>query len=273
MSYHWLKGRTVVLSGASGGFGRALTKCLVEKEGCFVVGIGQSEAKMRQLQVELGENAGQFIYRLFDVSSKKNWTTFCSWLQEQDIRPCLLINSAGVLPHFSQFMAQGSQVLEQVMRVNFLSCVYACEVLLPVLKEQQMSGIVNVISSAALSPIVGAASYSASKAALKGFTEALREELRDTTYVGAVFPGFSLTDIFRKEEISASEHLLRLIATPPEKIAKKMERGISRRKARMVLGLDAKFMHLFTNCFPTLSLRFYRWILKKSRLPLFEDVF
>jgi hypothetical protein len=63
------------------------------------------------------------------------------------------------------------------------------------------------------------------------------------------------------------------ISMPPEKMAKKMIRGISERRKRMILGADAKCMALFTKLFPTFSLAVYRKFMKRSKMELFEDIF
>lgn len=61
-------------------------------------------------------------------------------------------------------------------------------------------GIINIDSSAALMSLAGTSIYSASKAALKGFTEAVRNEFRGKVFVGLVCPGFTKTDIFREQK-------------------------------------------------------------------------
>ena len=86
--------KTIVLSGASGGIGRALCKILITQYGANVIGIGRSEEKMRSLSQELGELGDKFSYRLFDVSIKENWVKFALEVQESGCVPHLLINNA-----------------------------------------------------------------------------------------------------------------------------------------------------------------------------------
>lgn len=66
----------------------------------------------------------------------------------------------------------------------------------------------NVSSAAALASIVGTSGYSASKSALKAYTEILAEELRGKAYVGLVMPGFARTDIMRSQNTSFDEDKL-----------------------------------------------------------------
>ena len=170
---NWLKGQWVVLSGASQGIGRALTKILINHYGARVYGIGRNEEKMLSLQQELGKNAERFSYALFDVGQKSGWQVFVERLQGEKIIPVLTINNAGVFPSFGLLENLGSETVERVAQTNFLSAVYSAEAMLPYM---QGGGMVNVCSSSALCPVVGTAAYSASKSALKGFTEALSLE-------------------------------------------------------------------------------------------------
>ena len=68
MSNCWLHGKTVVVTGASGGMGAGIAATLIKKHGCTVIGIARNEQKMLNVISELGEeNAKRFSYRLFDV--------------------------------------------------------------------------------------------------------------------------------------------------------------------------------------------------------------
>ena len=74
MSTCWLQGKTVVVTGASGGMGAGIAATLIKKHGCTVIGVARNEKKMLHFIEELGETyAKQFSYELFDVSVKENW--------------------------------------------------------------------------------------------------------------------------------------------------------------------------------------------------------
>lgn len=271
---NWLFGQTVILSGASGGIGRELAKLLVLKYGATVIGIGRSEEKMLALKAELGQQSHAFSYRLFDVSIKECWQSLAAELQAGGINPLLLINNAGVFPALQTALHSPSEITEKVIKTNFLSAVYAIEALSPLLTSNKKltPAIVNVSSSAALCPIVGAASYAASKAALKNYTEALQLEEKGKKYVGAIYPGTTATDLFRDDE-NVKGSAMGLIAMPAEKMAKKILRRILRRKKRSVLGLDAKFMSFSARFMPVKGPAFIRWVMKLSKSKAFTNVF
>ena len=111
----------------------------------------------------------------------------------------------------------------------------------------------------------------ASKAALKNFTEAI--SLEKKYYIGLICPGFTKTEIFRAQKRNYNGKLISLIATSLDKMTKKIYKGISKKKKRMVFGVDAKFMDAMYRFFPKTSVRFIRNVMKASRIDLFKDIF
>ena len=271
---NWLKNKTVVLTGASGGIGRELTKLLIQKYGANVIGIGRNEEKMLSLSDELQENASRFSYRLFDVASESAWQGFAKELQEQDIRPALLINNAGVFPSFSKTCDLTSQNVERVLSVNFFSAVYAEKALSPLLagEGKDKPAIVNVASSAALCTVVGTSAYSASKAALKSYTEAMQLEERGKKYIGLICPGTTATDLFRNDD-ATKDSALYFIAMPAKKMAKKIARKILKKRKRAVLGWDAKAMNCMARLAPVRGVGLICRVMKASHSKVFNNVF
>ena len=265
-----LQGKTVVLTGASGGFGRALTEQPILNNNCYVIGIGRREDKMLELRQRLGKKEDRFSYSLFDVTKPEPWKRFRSSLS---VVPDVLIHCAGILPAFEAFAGQDSDVFRHTMEINCLSATIAAKELLPLLLQSPDPMIVNISSSSALCPVAGAAAYSASKAALLSFSEALRAEFRGKITVCTVCPGFSITDIFRNQkEPLPGEALMRRIATPPDKMAKKILRRIRRRKRLSVCGSDAKLMAWSYRIAPGLTVKVMRDILRKSGEPMFRNI-
>ncbi|MBQ8320610.1 MAG: SDR family NAD(P)-dependent oxidoreductase [Clostridia bacterium] len=275
MKQSWLYEKYVVVTGASSGIGRAVCKLLVEKYAVKVIGVGRNEANMRSLQAELSEaNKKNFCYFLFDVGEKENWLAFYESLKEKQITPTMIVNNAGAFPPFSRFEKQGSEKIKDLLKVNFEGAVYASEVFLPVFRSMgERGGILNVSSSAALCPIVGTTAYSASKGALKGFTEALSLEYGKETYVGIVFPGTTATPLFEKNETLFKSGLLQKLACSPKKMAKKIVRVLIKRKRRATLGVDAKLMEFLYKIAPIKGPRLIRWVMKRFGGKYFNGVF
>jgi short-subunit dehydrogenase len=133
--------------------------------------------------------------------------------------------------------------------------------ILPLLRISDDARIVNISSVFGLISPPGQSAYSASKFAVRGFSNALRHELSGTRVgVSVVHPGGVATAIARNARVSAdtsaeekrrrlalAEKLLRL---PPEKAAQIIVRGIEKRRARILVGRDAIFIALIERLFP-----------------------
>ena len=271
---NWLKNKYVILTGASGGIGREMCKLLINKYGARVIGIGRNQEKMLSLQAELAQNSSQFTYRLFDVSQKENWQAFAAELAEKQIEPAMLINNAGAFPTFRRIKDTPSETTQRIMQVNYFSTVYAVETILPLLTgdKKDKPAIVNVSSCAALCTVVGTGAYSASKAALKGYTEALQLEQKGKTYVSLICPGTTATDLFSGDE-NTKNSALDIVAMPAEKMAKKIVKKILKKKKRAVLGWDAKGMTLAAKLMPVKGPALICAVMKASRSKVFKEVF
>ena len=200
MKKRWIDNKTVIISGASSGIGKALAEVLIKKHNCQVLGIGRNKDRLENFKNSLGEKSELFTCFTFDVSVYENWVNFASELNTKAIKPNVLINNAGVLPHFAVFEKYSIEETKKVLDVNFYSSVYSIKTFLPTLLESNDNAIINVSSSSALSPVVGTTLYTASKTAIKGFTEVLAQDYKKRLYVCLVCPGFTKTDIFSNQK-------------------------------------------------------------------------
>ena len=271
----WLNNKTVIVTGASSGIGRGITVKLIKEYNCTVLGVARSEEKMKSLVAELGEYGERLSYRLFDVSKRDNWKSYAEHLQEKGIKPDILINNAGILPEFKSFERFSAEEFENTIGVNFYGAVYSIKELLPIILESSTPAIINIDSSAALMPLAGTCAYSASKAALKAFTEAVREELRGRCYVGIICPGFTKTDIFRSQNLTEKreEKIIRAVSTSLDYAVKRIIKSIRKRRELTVIGADAQFMKIFGRLMPVKGGKAVSAILKKSGFKLFDGVF
>ena len=271
---NWLQNEYVVLTGASSGIGKELCLILIRKYGAKVIGIGRNQAKMQSLIEELGNDAEYFSYRLFDVSEKKSWIDFRADLENQNIRPVLLINNAGAFPTFDKSLSVETDVDERILKNNYLSVVYACKVLAPFLKNSGkcVPALFNIASSAALCTVSGTAAYSASKAAVKAFSEALQMEEITRLHIGIIYPGTTATALFDGDE-NTKNSALDKVAMPAKKMAKKIAKSIVKRKKRAVISWDAKLMCFVAKVAPVKGLALIRWVMKTSKSKVFTNVF
>ena len=273
---NWLNGKTCIVTGASGGMGAGIAAALIKKHGCNVIGIARNEFKMQRFIEELGPSyAEQFSYKLFDVSKRENWEEFAAELEENGTQIDVLINNAGILPKFKRFDRYDIDEIENAMNINFYSCVYSIKALLPMLLESESGAVINIDSSAALMSLAGTTVYSVSKAAVKGFTESLREEFRGKLYVGLVCPGFTKTDIFRNQstEGEKGQKIIDMISTDCDLMVKMIMFGIEHKQALQIHGLDAHAMSIFGKLLPVNGSRLFSAIMKASDIDIFSEVF
>lgn len=277
MSSCWLQGKTVVVTGASGGMGAGIAATLLKKHGCTVIGIARNEKKIMKFIDELGEeNAKRFSYRLFDVSVRENWESFAKELKEENIAVDVLINNAGILPKFKRFDRYSYEEIERAMNINFYSCIYSVKTMLPILQKSSSPAIINIDSSAALMTLAGTSMYSASKAALKSFTEALRLEFAGKIYVGMVCPGFTKTDIFSGQGDvgkGRGSKIIEMISTDCDKMVKMIMFGIERKMPMQVRGMDAHAMSICNRLLPVAGSKLYSTIMKAAKVDIFDEVF
>ena len=277
MNECWLHGKTVVVTGASGGMGAGIAGTLIKKHGCTVIGVARNEKKMLKFIDELGDNyAKQFSYKLFDVSKKENWENFYQELRDNGVKVDILINNAGILPKFKRFDKYSYEEIDMAMNINFYSSVYSVKTMLPMLLESSTPAVINIDSSAALMTLAGTSMYSASKAALKGFTEALRIEFKDKMYVGLVCPGFTKTDIFRGQtgvNMDSGAKAMDMISTDCDKMVKMIMFGIEHKMPMQVHGFDAHAMSVANRLMPVYGSKLFSAVMKMANVDIFKEVF
>lgn len=172
----------------------------------------------------------------------------------------LLVNNAGVAlgGRFDQVTLDEFQ---WVVDINFRAVVQLTHALLPALKAEPGSHLVNVSSLFGLIAPPGQAAYSATKFAVRGFTEALRHELAtDGVGVTSVHPGGIATRIIENARVGSEvnrddyevgrRQFHRLLRIPPARAAEVILRGVARRRPRVLIGWSAKLPDLIARIAP-----------------------
>ena len=267
-----LKGRNVIVTGASGGFGKEMTLLLIRRYGCRVLGVARNEQKLRWVKTELGELSDRFEYMALDVSRRESWTKLARFISIGKFKADVLINNAGMLPRFAKFGRYSQEEIDKCLSLDQNAVIWAAEEFLPLFQNKSGCSMINIASADALCPLAGTSVYSAAKSAVRAFSEALREEYRGKIYIPAVCPGFIRTDIMNGQGRSVSP-LIRLFSMPSEKAARILLRRANAGRSRIVFGFDAHFMSAAYKLAPVLSLRFFRLLFRASGLDLFKDIF
>lgn len=164
--------KTALVTGATGGIGRALSKGLVE-EGFLVIGLARNEKKLKKLAEELDN----FDYLVADLSDIHNPRLIAEVLRERGVRRIdVLINNAGFAIR-KPLLEHSPWEMEDIFNVNVLSPVLLTSELLPFLGEG--SNVVFIISGVAFVNVPELPSYCATKGALHHLALNLERELRE----------------------------------------------------------------------------------------------
>jgi short-subunit dehydrogenase len=271
---NYLYQKTVIITGASGGLGFGIAKKLIEYYDCKIIGIARNEKKLIAAIETLGDKKSNFTYRIFDVSVKENWQNFANDLANSGIVVDVLINNAGFMLPFAKYEKYSYEEIDEIINTNLKSCLYSIKELMPILNKSKTPSIVNIASAAGLCSVVGESMYSATKFAVHGFTQALRQEYKGKMYIGGVYPGFIKTDILQRMDINdKNNRLISKMMKPLHKAVNIIVKGIAKKKGRIVLGFDGRSMDFFGRRMPKATPSIITAVLKKSGLEMFKDVF
>lgn len=250
-----LADKVVVITGAGSGIGRALALNLAEKGALLALSDVNEEGLAET--VVLAEKAGAKEVRSdrLDVADRAAFEAYAAAVAAHFGRVNVVVNNAGVALA-GDFVDLDMKDIDWITGINFWGVVHGSKFFLPHLIESGDGHLVNISSLFGLIAMPGQSMYNASKFAVRGMTEAIREEMliaRHKVGVTAVHPGGIKTAIARnarvsdKEDKAATAKLFdeKLATMTPEKAAAIIVRGITRNQARVLVGLDAHALHTF----------------------------
>jgi short-subunit dehydrogenase len=206
---------SAVVTGASSGIGEAAARRLAREPGARLVLVARREDRLRDLAGSLPCEAS---YVAADLTDPQAAEAVRAHVVERLGTLTLLVNNAGASWR-AAFAEGGHENVRRHMELNFDAVVRLTEALLPILRESAPSAIVNVASTAGRVARARTGSYSASKFALIGWSDALYSEERPAgVHVGIVLPGFIATEGFPANELRAKA-LTRWMVSTPERVA------------------------------------------------------
>jgi short-subunit dehydrogenase len=255
-----LRGSVAVVTGAAGGIGRALALDLAA-HGCSLALADRDGAALAAVATVARTSGITVSEHVLDVADEAAIAELPDAVLAIHGRVNLLVNNAGValMGDFAQISPWDFRWL---FEINFWGTVCNTRAFLPMLRREPVAQIVNVSSIFGIVAPDGQTAYSASKFAVRGFSEALRHEL-ETTGVGVsvVHPGGIATAIARNARVSAGidpadakrtlELFARLAVTSPEQAAARIVTGIQRREKRILIGRDARVLDMVQRLLPT----------------------
>jgi NAD(P)-dependent dehydrogenase (short-subunit alcohol dehydrogenase family) len=237
-----------VVTGAGSGIGRALAQQLAAAGSALAIA-DLDEVGLLQTAQSLAPSRALVTSHVLDVADEEAVGSLAEDVRKRHGRVTLLINNAGVALE-GTFEEISLDDFRWLMNINFWGTVYGVKYFLPILKREKHSHIVDLSSVFGLIAPPGQPAYSASKFAVRGFTECLRHELAGTPVrVSCVHPGGIRTAIARRARVGAGVartgleqkvgNFERLFRTSPEEAASRILRGVERSEPRILIGSDA----------------------------------
>lgn len=248
--------KVIVITGAGSGIGRELALQFSQAGAILALNDWNAEALNETWQT-LPEKA-RGLQLSFDVGNRKAVDDFAQQVKTSLGQVDVVINNAGMTLPLNPAIYSQVEDYEKILQVNLWGVIYGSLAFLPHLREQAESSLVNISSVFGLFGAPGQAPYNVSKFGVRGFTETLRVEMRGTgLHIGCVHPGGIKTNIVRNIETENTESHERFVKTfdkqaktTAAQAAQVIIRGIERKKARILIGSDARFISRVTNLMP-----------------------
>jgi NAD(P)-dependent dehydrogenase (short-subunit alcohol dehydrogenase family) len=254
-----LKRRTAIVTGAASGIGRGIAVSLARR-GCNLALADIDEAGLVETERMTANGGSKASRHRLDVSDRQAVAAFPNEILAAHGGVDLLVNNAGVALG-GAFEEVAEEDFEWLFGVNFWGVVRMTRAFLPLLKASDDARIVNISSVFGLIAPAGQTAYAASKFAVRGFSNALMNELEGSNVgVTVVHPGGVKTAIARNarwpksakaETIAAGlANANRALILPPETAGEIIVEGIQRRSKRVLVGRDAKMIAIVERLSP-----------------------
>ena len=195
LDLQFLKSKTVLVTGASSGIGKAIAEKLLDL-GNIVIGTSRSNNNLRVISEKFPRNFYPYSLELGNLDEILKLSNYVS---KTFVKLDVLINNAGILGQTTTIEDYDIKKWIEVININLNGQVLLSKELLPLLKESKKGSIINISSSVGRAPRENWGAYSVSKAGLEALTDILCQELtKYNIIVNSVNPGGTATKM-RKE--------------------------------------------------------------------------
>jgi NAD(P)-dependent dehydrogenase (short-subunit alcohol dehydrogenase family) len=262
------------ITGAGSGIGRALAHEFV-RQGARVSLSDVNEEGLAETEAQLQAKGHQPFVQRVDVAVRDEVEAWAAATEDHFGSVHLIVNNAGVALS-GTVDALAIEDYEWIMAINFWGVVYGTKAFLPRMEAAGEGHVVNISSVFGLTSQPLMSGYNASKFAVRGFTESLRQDLelrKSCVSTTCVHPGGIRTNIARDSRVDPSvQHLTgrtpeqttrdfeRLFLTTPESAARTIVRAVQHNARRVLVGPDARLFDWAVRLMPT----GYQWLFTEA---------
>jgi len=187
-----IKGKVVVITGASSGMGEAMAELLSGCGAKVVLGARRAD-RLESLAKRIEDAGGEVVWLQMDVTRRKEVQNLADLAVAAFGRLDVMINNAGI-SQLQRMEALDIEGWEQMIDVNVKGVLYGIAAALPIFQSQGSGHVINIISTAGISIVPTMGVYAATKNAVRTVSEALRQESAGRWRVTGISPGFVATE-------------------------------------------------------------------------------
>ena len=245
-----VRGKRAIVTGASSGIGRA-TALELASRGCHVVLAARREELLSEVARLCARHRVQTAVVASDISKRSECEELIRIALERLGGVDILVNNAG-FGVFGPVETINGETYDAMTSTNYLGTVNCTKAVLPHMLERGSGSIVNVASITGIMGFAGMAGYGATKYAIIGFSEALRDEVIDRGIrVSIVCPGTTVTGLMDDDDMKMIPRASVLIpAMQAETVGFAIRRAIERGSYRTILPWQAAFYMKTKEIFP-----------------------
>lgn len=238
-----IQGKTLLLTGATGGIGRAMAHALAAN-GASLILVSRDAQQLQRLRQQL---PGNHLLCAADLAKEQDLLRLVEFCQSQGALDGV-INNAGI----SQFALTAQQDYQRQLQINLITPMRLCQLLLPQLQTRPEAVIVNVGSAFGSIGYPGFSGYCASKFGLRGFTEALKRELAASDVSVLYFAPRATDTAINSTAVVEMNQQLGNRMDSPEFVAAQLLAQLKSRQSRRFLGWPEQLFVRLNGLFPAL---------------------
>jgi NAD(P)-dependent dehydrogenase (short-subunit alcohol dehydrogenase family) len=257
-----LHGRTVLVTGAASGIGRE-TALLAARRGADLAICDVDDRGLDEVEAEVRALGRRVIGRHVDVADREQMRNFADAVHGEAPAVDLLVNNAGV-GLAARFLETELEDWDWIVRINIMGVVHGCHFFVPKMVERGAGHVANLSSMAGFFASPALAAYTATKFAVLGLSEALREELQPHGIgVTAICPGIINTPITSHarargaaDDPQVRDRLIALYGRRnygPERVARNILKAVERNRAVAPIAIEAWIAYAVTRISPRLA--------------------